>query len=161
MMRLGGRGRRQVARCGFAVLCAVLTAASLWAQGAGLRLRSLQGGEVLSEADLAQGTTIVVVWASWSPRCRDLPQRMPALASAIGGRGKLITVNFEEQADTVRSFLTGADLGAPVYLDTDGAFARRYAISTLPGLLVLKNGEVAYRGRLPESPAGVLADILN
>lgn len=132
--------------------------ASLSAQD-GLRLRSLQG-ETLSDADLARGTTIVVVWASWSPRCRDLAQRMPALTAAVAGRGRVITVNFEEQADAVRAFLGAGGLGAPVYLDTDGAFARRYAISTLPGLLVLKNGDVAHRGRLPESPAGVLSDLL-
>ena len=35
----------------------------------GWRLTGLEGGS-LSEADVARGATIAVVWASWSPRSR-------------------------------------------------------------------------------------------
>jgi thiol-disulfide isomerase/thioredoxin len=141
------------------VLVALLGLAATAAAQEGLRLRGLNG-ETLSEADLTRGTTVVVVWASWSPRCRDIAPRVRALGPVVGGRARLVTVNFEEQGDAVRAFLKGADLGAPAYLDTNGAFARRYAISTLPGLLVLKNGEVAYRGQLPAAPESVLNDLL-
>jgi thiol-disulfide isomerase/thioredoxin len=145
--------------CALAAAVLALAALPLDAQSGVLRLRGLQG-ETLTDADLARGTTIVVVWASWSPRCRNLAQRMPAVQAAAAGKGRVVTVNFEEQPDAARAFLANGDLGAPVYLDSDGAFARRYAISTLPGLLVLKDGEVAFRGKLPESPAGVIADAL-
>ena len=38
-------------------------------------LPGLAGGQ-LASADLAQGTHIVVIWASWSPRCRDIAPRV-------------------------------------------------------------------------------------
>ncbi|HYX24649.1 MAG TPA: hypothetical protein VFC23_10895, partial [Thermoanaerobaculia bacterium] len=40
---------------------------------------SCLGGERLNDGDLSRGTTIVVVWASWSPRSRDVVQRVNPL----------------------------------------------------------------------------------
>jgi thiol-disulfide isomerase/thioredoxin len=124
-----------------------------------VRLRGL-GGEELRDADLAQGTTIIVVWASWSPRGRDIVGRVNALAGRWGGQARVITVNFQEDRATVEGFLAGKGLRAPVFLDTDGAFAKRYAVTNLPGLLVVQNGDAAYRGKLPDDPDAVLAEII-
>jgi thiol-disulfide isomerase/thioredoxin len=111
----------------------------------------------LTESDLARGTTIIVVWASWSPRCRDIVERVNPLAERWGGKARVVTVNFQEDRGAVETFLRGKSLRAPVYLDGDGAFSKRHAVTTLPGLLVFVNGRVAYGGRLPEDPDRVLA----
>lgn len=124
-----------------------------------VRLRGL-GGEELRDADLAQGTTIIVVWASWSPRGRDVVERVNALSGRWGRQARVITVNFQEDRPTVEGFLAGKGLRAPVFLDTDGAFAKRYAVTNLPGLLVVQNGEVAFRGKLPDDPDSVLVEII-
>lgn len=121
---------------------------------------SCLGGGRLSDADLGRGTTIVVVWASWSPRSRDIVQRVGALAGRWGSRGRVMTVNFQEETPVVEKFLAGKGLGVPVCLDPDGVFSRKYNVATLPGLLVVKDGQVAYRGKLPEDPDPVLADLL-
>ena len=42
----------------------------------------------------------------------------------------------------VSGFVAGKGLRAPVFLDTDGAFSRKFSIATLPGLLVIKDGQV-------------------
>jgi thiol-disulfide isomerase/thioredoxin len=118
------------------------------------------GGARLSEADLARGTTIVVVWASWSPRSRGIVERVQPLAGRWAGRARVLTVNFQEDRQAVEGFLRGRDLGAPVCLDLDGAFSRKYNVATLPGLLVVKDGQVAYRGKLPEDADRVIADLL-
>lgn len=129
----------------------------LGAQGPGLRgLR----GESLAESDLLQGTTIIVVWASWSPKSRDIVARVNPLAQRWGGRARVITVNFQEDRKAVEGFLSGKGLSAPVFLDGDGAFSKKHAIATLPGLLILKDGQVAYRGKLPDDPDRVIGDIL-
>jgi hypothetical protein len=117
-------------------------AVPLWAQG-GSSLRGL-GGEQLAESDLSQGTTIIVVWASWSPKSRDIVAR----------------VNFQEEREAVEGFLAGKGLAAPVFLDGDGAFSKKYAVATLPGLLILKDGQVAFRGKLPDDPDRVIGEIL-
>lgn len=118
------------------------------------------GGERLSDADLARGTTIVVVWASWSPRSRGIVERVGPLASRWNSRARVLTVNFQENAQAVQGFLGGRSFGAPVCLDADGAFSKKYNIATLPGLLVVKDGQVAYRGKLPDDADQVIADLL-
>jgi thiol-disulfide isomerase/thioredoxin len=132
-------------------------AGPLGAQGPGLRgLR----GESLAESDLSQGTTIIVVWASWSPKSRDIVARVNPLAQRWGGRARVITVNFQEDRQAVEGFLSGKGLSTPVFLDGDGAFSKKHAIATLPGLLILKDGQVAYRGKLPDDPDRVIGEIL-
>jgi len=121
---------------------------------------SCVGGERLNDADLSRGATIVVVWASWSPRSRDIVERVGPLAGRWGGRARVFTVNFQENAQAVQGFLAGRSFGAPVCLDADGAFSKKYNIATLPGLLVIKDGQVAYRGKLPEDPDRVITDLL-
>lgn len=128
------------------------------AQG-GFRLPGLRGGE-LTEQDLASGTTVIVVWASWSPRCRDIVERTNAIAERWGGRARVVTVDFQEEAADVERFLAGKDLRAPVYLDADGEFSKANAISTLPGLIVMRDGQARYRGKLPADPDAAIADAL-
>lgn len=124
-----------------------------------VRLQGLRG-ESLTEADLARGTTIVVVWASWSPRSRGIVERVNPLASRWGGRARVITVNFQEERGAVEGFLSGQNLGAPVFLDPDGTFSKKYAMATLPGLLIIKDGQVVYRGKLPDDPDRVIGEFL-
>jgi thiol-disulfide isomerase/thioredoxin len=121
---------------------------------------SCVGGGRLSDGDLARGTTIVVVWASWSPRSRGIAPRIVALAGRWGSRARVMTVNFQEDGPAVEKFLAGQGLGVPVCLDPDGAFSRKYNVATLPGLLVVKDGQIAYRGKLPDDPDQVIGDLL-
>jgi thiol-disulfide isomerase/thioredoxin len=141
-----------------ALLLCLVAAKAVLAQE--VHLTSLSG-ERLSDADLAQGTTIVVVWASWSPRSRDVVERVKPLAGRWGARARVMTVNFEEDRPAIEAFLAGKALTVPVFLDSDGAFSKKYAIGTLPGLLVLKDGKSAYHGKLPEDPDRIIAEILH
>ncbi len=139
------------------LLFVAVTAAS--AAGQGLRLHGLKG-EQLGESDLAQGTSIVVIWASWSPRSRDIVERVNPIAQRWGGRARVMTVNFQEDAPAVQGFLAGKSLAVPVFLDSDGAFSKKYAIATLPGLLIVKDGQVVYRGKLPDDPERTIVEFL-
>ncbi|MEP7009633.1 MAG: TlpA disulfide reductase family protein [Acidobacteriota bacterium] len=139
-------------------LVLVVGANPLQAQG-GWRLSGM-GGESLSEADVGQGATVVVVWASWSPKSRDIVERVNQIAGHWSGKARVVTVSFQEEKAAVSSFLAGKGLSVPVFLDSNGGFSRKYAIATLPGLLVLKDGQVAYRGKLPEDPDAVIAELV-
>lgn len=141
-------------------LLALLAGLPVPARAQEVNLACLGGGGHLAEADLARGATIVVVWASWSPRSRDIAERVAPLASQWGGRARFVTVNFQEDRAAVERFVAGKSLGAPVCLDPDGAFSKKYNIATLPGLLVLKDGQVAYRGKLPDDPGQVISAAL-
>jgi thiol-disulfide isomerase/thioredoxin len=140
------------------LLLMLASAGSLSAQEDSL---SCLGGTRLSAADLAHGTTIVVVWASWSPRSRDIVERVNALAGRWGGQAHVVTVNFQEERPAVERFLAGKHLGVPVCLDPDGAFSRKYNVATLPGLLVVKDGQVAFHGKLADDADQTLAGLLH
>lgn len=141
------------------VLLLVLAVSAVPAAAQDFRLQGLRG-ERLGETDLAQGTTIVVVWASWSPRSRDIVERVNPIAQRWGGQARVVTVTYQEERQAVEGFLAGKNLGATVFLDPDGAFSKKYAVTTLPGLVIIRDGQVVYRGRLPEDPDRVIADFL-
>lgn len=124
------------------------------------RLAALDGGGALEPSDLERGATILVFWASWSPRCRDIVDRANAIADEWGGRATIVTVNFQEEADVVRDFV-GGELDVDTYLDSDGAFSKQHTMTSLPGLLIYRDGEVAFRGKLPADPSGLIAQALN
>ena len=147
-------------RIAAALLVLAALAAPLAAQpGQDVRLQGL-GGEQLGDAELARGTTIVIVWASWSPKSRDIVARVNPIAQRWGGRARVVTVNFQEERPAVERFLAGKGLGAAVFLDPDGTFSKKYAMATLPGLLIIKDGQVAYRGKLPDDPDQVIGEFL-
>lgn len=135
-------------------LALILTALPAAAQD--FRLPGLGGGS-FSEADLSRGATIIVVWASWSPRSRDIVPRVNAIAERWGGRARVVTVVFQEEGDAVQRFLAGQDLRPPIYLDRDGEFSKKYSVATLPGLLIVRDGVVLDRGKLPDDPDPLIA----
>lgn len=140
-----------------AALLIALAVAPLAAQE--VRLSGLAGGE-LGDADLSRGATVAVIWASWSPRSRDIVERVNPIAARWGSQARVVTVNFQEDRPAVERFLAGKGLAAPVFLDTDGAFSKKYAVATLPGLLVVKDGRVTYHGKLPDDPDRVIGESL-
>jgi thiol-disulfide isomerase/thioredoxin len=119
------------------------------------------GGARLSDADLARGTTVVVTWATWSPRSHDVAERVSALAARWGSRARVMTVSFQEDRAVVERFLRGKSFGAPVCLDPDGVFSRKYDVATLPSLVVVQDGKVTYRGKLGDDADQVLGGILH
>jgi thiol-disulfide isomerase/thioredoxin len=140
------------------VLLGALAPGAARAQG-DVRLPGLRGGQ-LTSADLARGATVVVVWATWSPRCRDLVERANDLSARWGGQARVVTVDFQESPEEVERFLAGKSLAAPVYLDRDGEFSKSHGVATLPGLLVFRDGEVRYQGKLPADPDAAIRDAL-
>lgn len=143
----------------FAALSLAGSALAL-AQEPEVTLSGLDGGK-LHESELLKRTTLVVVWASWSPHCRDIPQRVAALGRNWGGKARVVTIDFEEEPRTVHAFLAKGPMHAPVFLDSDGAFSKKYGVTSLPGLVVFKDGKVAYRGRFPDDPRGLLTPLLH
>lgn len=125
----------------------------------GRTLPGLSGGQ-LTSADLAQGTHIIIVWASWSPRCRDIAPRVNDLVQKLSGKGRVTTVNFQEEPAAIQEFVRQHPLDAPIFLDRDGEFSKGHAVTTLPGLIVLRQGEVLFQGRLAAEAEAQIQDLL-
>lgn len=144
-------------RLALSLLLLLLGAAALRAQQAELRLAGLSGGE-LSEGELANGSHVVVFWTTWSPRGRGIVERVNQLVASFGDR--VVAVNFQEDAADVRSFLAGKGLRAPVYLDSNGALAKKYRVNSAPWMVLLQEGRVAYSENLPADADAVVRRIL-
>lgn len=146
---------------------AVIASLSLWAALAasqpaaaqGAELRGLAGGD-LTATDLGEGVTVLVVWASWSPHCRDIVDRVNGLNRRWRGKAKVVAVNFQEERGEVQSFLQGKSLEVPVFLDVEGSFGKKHGITWLPGLVVVRAGEAVFAGRLPNDPDRLLQELL-
>ncbi|HVR99265.1 MAG TPA: hypothetical protein VMW27_21775, partial [Thermoanaerobaculia bacterium] len=82
------------------------------------------------------------------------------IAQRWGGQARVVAVSFQENRQAVEGFLSGKNFGAEVFLDEDGAFSKKYSVATLPGLLILQNGEVKYQGKLPDDPDRVISEFL-
>ncbi|KAB2965582.1 MAG: TlpA family protein disulfide reductase [Thermoanaerobaculia bacterium] len=143
----------------WAIAAALLLASPAMPQ-ADVRLPGLDGGQ-LTGADLARGPVVILVWASWSPRCRDIVARANAVAAKFGGEARIVTVNFQEDVSTIREFLAGQKLSVPVFLDRDGAFSKAHAVTALPGLIVFRDGQARYTGKLPADLDATLRNLLD
>ncbi len=146
-----------LAALALASLAALLSAAPAAAQD--VRLSGL-GGERLDDAELARGATVVVVWACWSPRSHDIVDRVKLLTGHWAGKARVVMLDFQEDRQTVEAFLAGKPPGVPVFLDTDGAFSKKFAVATLPGLVVVKDGKPTYHGKLPDDADRVIAEAI-
>ena len=142
-----------------ALLILLLLPANVGAQGRPFQLEGLSGGS-LTPADFDQGVVIVVVWASWSPHCRNIDSRVAAIAQRWGSQAEIVMVNFQEDRSDVEAFLGGKSSPVPVYLDTTGAFSKQYSVTNLPGLLIFKDGTVAFSGKLSRDPDSIISQTL-
>lgn len=149
----------RASRLGFLLLAIALVAGAPSQAADSWRLPGLDGG-ALSSADVADGATVIVVFAAWSPHCRDIVTRTNAVAERWGGRARVAMVDFQEEPADVRAFLADKGARARVYLDGDGTFAKGHRVTSLPGLVVYRNGEVAFQGKLPSDVDAVLAEAL-
>ena len=71
-------------------------------------------------ATVAEGVTLVDFWAPWCGPCRMLSPIIDKLAEKFDGQAKIAKVNVDDASD----------------------LAQEHGISSIPALLVFKNGEV-------------------
>ena len=86
--------------------------------------------------------------------------RVDSIVDRWGGRARVIMVNFQEDTATVNSFLQGKRPKAPIFLDRDGAFSKKFSVTHLPGLLIFKDGVTAFSGKLPPDPDSLIGQTL-
>ena len=125
----------------------------------GFQLAGLDGSQ-LTRAQVERGDWVIVVWASWSPRARNIGAKIDALESRFGSRAEVCAVHFQDSAEDVRESFGGKLPSAPVYVDAAGDFSKHYQVTDLPALLVLRDGKVVHRGRLPSDPESLVAPLL-
>ena len=146
MGRSSGRSMRRAA-----VLVAV--SAGLWACGGDdggstgawpdVPVVSASDGSTVSSSDtVADGVTIVSLWATWCGPCK---KELPMLEQLAQDGTQVVGVNIGDDADAVDSFL--ADLGVtfPNYIDGDGAVMSDLDIPSVPATLIVSDGDIVWQ----------------
>ena len=116
-------------------------------------------GDLRAESDRFKGFNVGVLWASWSPKCRDVRARLAELESVVDGV-RILSVSYQEEESAAAAFAREGQIRGPVYLDRDGAFARRIGLATLPAFVVYRDGSVLLRGRFGSDSAAQIAAAL-
>ena len=109
-------------------------------------LTHMDGSQV--QPDEIPGDAILVFFSTWSPRCRNIDVRVKKIHEQWGGTAPVFLVNFQENAGAVEKFFAGKNLDVEVLLDPSATFSKSQKITYLPSLLAVKDGSVAFRGRL-------------
>lgn len=92
------------------------------------------------DAAVAEGITLIDFWAEWCGPCKMVAPTVDELAAEYEGKAKVVKINIDEE----------------------GALAERFAVNSIPTLLIVKDGEEAKRfiGVTPKSKLSAALDEL-
>jgi thiol-disulfide isomerase/thioredoxin len=108
------------------------------------KLQTLDGKNF--ELDDLRGQVVVLdFFANWCGPCVQAMPQVEAVADELADRGvKLVAVNMQEDADSVRGLLARLEIEPIVVLDIDGATAQKYQVSAIPQTVIIdRDGKVA------------------
>lgn len=114
------------------------------------------GSEVSSADVLADGTTVVSLWATWCVPCK---RELPMLEEMSADGTQVIGLNVGDSPDSVDTFLTDLGVTFPNYIDTDGELLSALDVPSLPATMIVVDGEIAWRN-LGEVARDVIDDEL-
>lgn len=98
---------------------------------ANFTLTSLDG-EKWTLHDMRGKVVLVNFWATWCPPCRKELPDLDALYKKYRNQGFVVLAISDEQADTVRSFLSKHKVGYPVLLDPGDLIHKRFNVDGIP-----------------------------
>lgn len=156
--------------CLILVACSDNTPASSGSASSGSTATAASGefppmGPAELDAYLAdnKGTpTMVMVWTTWCPSCKQQMPEMEELAKSAKGQINVITVSLDENVEILKDYFKDKKLDLPVY-HGDEALARKYEVQAIPTLLMFdREGKLNFNkpGVFPTAMLKVMADKL-
>lgn len=91
---------------------------------------------------------LLVFWASWCPTCIGEIKSLNAWQEKNRASGvQVLGVDLEDTPEKIRKVQERYPMNYDVVMDRDGSVAERYAVDSLPTLVLLaKGGEILYYG---------------
>ncbi len=89
---------------------------------------------------------VINFWATWCPPCVEEIPSLNRLREKMAGQPfELISVNYAQQADEVKTFLQEVEVNFPVLIDHDGSEAARWRVIAFPSTYIIDaNGRIRY-----------------
>ncbi len=97
-------------------------------------------GEKAMELETALGKKVIVLdfWATWCPPCVEGLPQVARVAEAFSDKPVAVyAVNIEEDAKTIREFLSERKIQLPVLLDAQGEVAQQYDVAGIPQTVLI------------------------
>jgi thiol-disulfide isomerase/thioredoxin len=96
-------------------------------------------------ATLRGKPAFVTFWASWCEPCKKEAPDLQRFSQSLGGRGKLIGVDYTDSSKSARAFIGDQGWTFPILSDPQGTYGDRYGLTGLPRTAVIDA-----RGRIVE-----------
>jgi thiol-disulfide isomerase/thioredoxin len=90
--------------------------------------------------------SVINFWASWCRPCLEEIPSLNRLRQAMRGKPfQLISVNYAENAETIKAFLKQVKVDYPVLLDIDGEVSAKWNVIAYPSTFVIgSDGKIHY-----------------
>jgi thiol-disulfide isomerase/thioredoxin len=93
---------------------------------------------------------LLTVWGTWCSGCVEEIPALNYLSTNYGARMKVLSVDLNDEPETLRRFLTQHSVSYPVLLggSFDDSFARSYNVHIAPtNIVIAPSGDIAFVGR--------------
>jgi peroxiredoxin len=99
-----------------------------------------------SLADSLGRITLVNFWATWCPPCvHEIPSMNTLAAAYKPEEFAIVSINFKESPEHVRTFMAKVAVEFPVLMDQDGSVSRRWGVFAFPSSFLLdRKGRIRY-----------------
>lgn len=102
-------------------------------------LAAVADGSTVSSADVvAEGTTVVSLWATWCGPCK---RELPMLQQMADEGVQVVGMNIGDSADSVDAFLSDLGVTFPNYIDVDGELLSGLDVPSVPATMIVVDGE--------------------
>ncbi|WP_018875192.1 TlpA disulfide reductase family protein [Thioalkalivibrio sp. ALJ1] len=119
-------------------------------------------GDEQSLSDYAGDVVLLNFWASWCPPCVHEIPSMNRMAETLGAGFSIVSVNYQESAEHIATFMDEVQVDFPVLMDFDGRVAAGWRVFAFPSSFILdRGGRIRYsvNSAIEWDEPGVLADI--
>jgi thiol-disulfide isomerase/thioredoxin len=100
-------------------------------------------GVAVSSAQLvAEGTSVISLWATWCAPCK---RELPMLQDMADDGTTVIGVNIGDSPDAVDAFLRDLGVDFPNYIDVDGEVMSALDVPSVPATLIVVDGDLVWQ----------------
>lgn len=110
-----------------------------------LALTDIHGKKII-RTDYRNKVTVVNFWATWCPPCvEEIPSLNRLMEKMQNENFELISINYAEPTEQVRTFMKNVKVDFPVLMDEQGTTSKQWNVIAFPSTFIIgKDGQIKY-----------------